>query len=70
MEHYGFRILRVEKDREKPKMNWLRPIVWIIRLYALFASRKRRELYRLDETLMDEIIMGGNTLILVGEKVV
>jgi SAM-dependent methyltransferase len=70
MEHYGFRILRVEKDREKPKMIWLRPIVWIIRLYALFASRRRRELYRLDETLMDEIIMGGNTLILVGEKVV
>jgi len=70
MELYGFRILRLEKDRKKPKMNWMRPIVWIIRLYALFASRKRRELYRLDETLMDEIIMGGNTLILVGEKIV
>jgi 2-polyprenyl-3-methyl-5-hydroxy-6-metoxy-1,4-benzoquinol methylase len=70
MEHNGFRILRLEKDRKKPKMNWMRPIVWIIRLYALFASRKRRELYRLDETLMDEIIMGGNTLIIVGEKIV
>ena len=70
MEHYGFRILRVERDREKPKMVWLRPLVWIIHLYALFSSRRRRELYRLDETLMDEIIMGGNTLILVGEKVV
>lgn len=69
MEYYGFRILRVEKDREKPKMNWLRPIVWIIRLYALFASGKRKELYRLDETLMDEIILGGNTLIIVAEKV-
>ena len=70
MELYGFRILRLEKDRKKPKMHWMRPIVWIIRLYALFASSKRRELYRLDETLMDEIIMGGNTLIIVGEKIV
>jgi 2-polyprenyl-3-methyl-5-hydroxy-6-metoxy-1,4-benzoquinol methylase len=70
MELYGFRILRLEKDRKKPKMNWMRPIVWIIRLYAFFASRRRRELYRLDETLMDEIIMGGNTLIIVGEKIV
>ncbi len=70
MEHYGFRILRLEKDRKKRKMNWARPMVWIIRLCGCFASRKRRELYRLDETLMDEIIMGGNTLIIVGEKVV
>ena len=70
MEHYGFRILRLQKDRSKPKMIWLLPFVWIIRLFGLFASKKRRELYRLDETLGGEIIMGGNTLIIVGEKVV
>lgn len=69
MEHYGFRMLGLEMDRRKPKMNLLRPIVWIIRLCGRFASKKRRESYRLDETLMDEIIMGGNTLIIVGEKV-
>jgi len=70
MEHHGFRILRVEKDRPKPKMAWLRPIAWVIRLSARFASTKRRENYRLDETLSEEILMGGNTLIIVGEKVV
>jgi SAM-dependent methyltransferase len=70
MEHAGFRILGVEKDRAKPRMKWLLPIVWIIRLYGLFLSKESRELYRLNETLSDEIIMGGNTLIIVGEKVV
>jgi signal-transduction protein with cAMP-binding, CBS, and nucleotidyltransferase domain len=70
MELNGFRILKVEKDKRKPKMKWLLPIVWFIRLYGVFASRKKRETYRLDETLTDEIIMGGNTLILVGEKLV
>lgn len=68
MEHYGFHILRLEKDRNKPRMKWLLPMVWLIRLYRPFASQKRRQFYRLDETLSDKIIMGGNTLIIVAEK--
>ncbi len=70
MEHYGFRILRLERDKVKRRMRWLLPMVWLIRLYGIFASNKIREIYRLNETMQDEIIMGGNTLILVGEKVV
>ncbi len=69
MESYGFHILRVEKDRPKQKLLWLLPLVWMIRLYGRWASEKRRKLYRLDETTRDEIILGGNTLIIVGEKV-
>jgi SAM-dependent methyltransferase len=68
MECHGFHILRLEKDRRKPKMVWLLPLVWLIRLYRCMASKKRRELYRLDETSKDEIILGGNTLIIVGRK--
>jgi ubiquinone/menaquinone biosynthesis C-methylase UbiE len=68
LECYGFRILRLEKDRPKQKMFWLLPLVWMIRLYGRWASEKRRKLYRLGETTRDEIILGGNTLILVGEK--
>jgi ubiquinone/menaquinone biosynthesis C-methylase UbiE len=69
MEHYGFRILRLEKDRAKPKMIWLWPLAWTLRLFGRVASKKRKEAYRLDETLSDEILMGGNTLIVVAEKV-
>jgi ubiquinone/menaquinone biosynthesis C-methylase UbiE len=68
MEYYGFRILRLEKDRPKHKMVWLLPFVWLIRLYGRFVSKKRWEVYRLDETMRDEIILGGNSLIIVGEK--
>jgi SAM-dependent methyltransferase len=68
MEHYGFRILRLERDRKKPRMKWLSPIVWLIHLYGLFASQERRRYYRLDETLSDKILMGGNTLIILAEK--
>jgi 2-polyprenyl-3-methyl-5-hydroxy-6-metoxy-1,4-benzoquinol methylase len=69
MEHYGFRILRLEKDRAKPKMIWLWPLALLIRLSGAVSSKKRREAYRLEETLSDEILMGGNTLIIVAEKV-
>jgi SAM-dependent methyltransferase len=69
MECYGFRILQLEKDRTKSRMRWLFPMVWGIRLYARFLSKKKWEDYRLNETLSDEILMGGNTLIIVGEKV-
>jgi ubiquinone/menaquinone biosynthesis C-methylase UbiE len=69
MEWHGFRILRLEKDKVKQKMIWLLPFVWIIRLYGRMASKKRREFYCLDETMRDEVIMGGNTLILEGEKI-
>ena len=68
MECHGFRILRLEKDRAKPKMFLLVPIVWAIRLYARLLSKKRWEDYRLKETLSNEMMMGGNTLIIVGEK--
>lgn len=69
MEYYGFRILQLEKDRTKPKMIWLLPLVWGIRFFGRLASQKRRELYCLDETTRDEVILGGNTLIIIGEKV-
>jgi len=69
MEYHGFHILQLEKDRKKPKMIWLLPLVWLIRFYGRMASKKRREIYRLDETLSNDIIMGGNTLIIIGEKI-
>ncbi len=66
LEHYGFRVLRLEKDRPKPRMVLLWPLAWVLRLYGRVASRKRRKDYRLDETLSKEILMGGNTLIIAG----
>jgi SAM-dependent methyltransferase len=68
MEHYGFRIVQVETDRNKPRMKWLLPVVWLVHLSGLLSSRERWESYRLSETLSQKIIMGGNTLIIMAEK--
>jgi hypothetical protein len=43
-------------------------MVWIMHFYGRFLSKAKRELYRLDEALSNETIMGGNALIVVAEK--
>ena len=70
MEHCGLKVIHIEKDKEKKRMKWLLPIVWGIRGYCLFWSKEKKEDYHLDDTLSPRLIMGGNTLIILGEKVV
>ena len=59
--------------RDKPKKNqWLYfPLIWLIRAVAFFTSqRKRRERWT-DELNSNEVLLGGNTLIIqakLGER--
>jgi ubiquinone/menaquinone biosynthesis C-methylase UbiE len=68
MEHSGLKVLQIEKDKEKKRMKWLLPLVWVIRGYCFFWSKEKKEDYHLGDTLSESLIMGGNTLIVVGEK--
>lgn len=70
MEHSGFKILRLDKDREKKRMKWFLPLVWMIRGYCFFWSKEKKEDYHLKDTLSEGLMMGGNTLILVAEKII
>lgn len=69
MEHSDFKILQIEKDKEKKRMKWFLPLVWIIRGYCFFWPKEKKEDYHLKDTLSDELIMGGNTLIIVADKI-
>jgi len=68
LEYWGFKVVTLEKDKEKKRMKWLLPIVWAIRLYCFFWPKEAREKYHLEDTLSPVLMMGGNTLILVAEK--
>ncbi len=68
MEHSQFKVLQIEKDKEKKRMKWLLPLVWGIRGYCFFWSKAKKEDYHLKETLSDPLMMGGNTLIVVGMR--
>ena len=43
LEHYGFRVLRLEKDRSKPRMILLSPLAWVLRLCGRVASKEKVE---------------------------
>jgi SAM-dependent methyltransferase len=69
LEQSDFKVLSIARDKEKKRMKWLLPLVWGIRLYCFFWPKEKRKEYHLDETLSSALIMGGNTLILVTEKI-
>lgn len=68
LEWNGFRVVKLEIDRPKPKLKYFLPLVWLIRFYCMFWPMETRGSYLLDETLSDQILMGGNTLIVVAER--
>lgn len=64
LEKYGFEIVRTMKDKPKKNLWVYWPLVALIRLLARFTSeRKRRERWT-RELQSDEVLLGGNTLII------
>jgi hypothetical protein len=55
---------------DKPKRNsWaFRPIVGLIRLVSRFSSEAKRRERWTEELNSDEVILGGNTMILKAKK--
>jgi hypothetical protein len=55
---------------DKPKANsWaFRPLVGLIRLISKFSSESKRKARWTDELNSDEVLLGGNTLILKAKK--
>ena len=68
LEHSGFQILALAKDKEKKRMKWLLPLVWGIRFYCLFWPEEKKKKHHLKDTLSPDLIMGGNTLIVISKK--
>ena len=71
LEEYGFEIVRLYRDKPKAHLWLYWPIVALIRLIALLTpERKRRERWT-KELTSEEVLLGGNTLILhaiLGER--
>jgi len=64
LEKYGFEIVSLYRDKPKGR-TWLYwPIVAMIRLIAGLTSAERRKERWTKELVSDEILLGGNTVIL------
>jgi hypothetical protein len=68
LEKYGFAVQGVYRDKPKPNIWLYWPIVAVIRLLArLTPEAKRRERWT-TELASDEVLLGGNTIILRAVK--
>ncbi len=64
LEKYGFEILSLHRDKPK-KNSWAyRPIVGLIRMLNRFQSEERKRERWTGELQSDEVLLGGNTLII------
>jgi len=68
LEVQGLPIMDIAIDKEKKKQKFLYPLVWLITLYTFFWPKRQQEKYWLKETLSSNIIMGGNTTIVIAQK--
>jgi SAM-dependent methyltransferase len=68
LEKYGFEVLGTYRDKPKPNIWLYWPLVVTIRFFSrLTSARKRRERWT-EELASDEVLLGGNTLVLHAAK--
>jgi SAM-dependent methyltransferase len=68
LEKYGFEIRRLYRDKPKAHLWLYWPLVALIRLLARFTSAEKRRERWSAELQSDEILLGGNTLIVHAVK--
>lgn len=64
----GLKVEAILRDAVKPKQYMLLPLVLVLKLAALFSSKRSHRKHRYDLTLKNEVILGGNTLIFIVRK--
>ncbi len=65
----GFEPLQVERDRAKWKQSvFLFPLWLLLKFYGALQSAKRNKKYLLDETSARNVLLGGNTIIILARK--
>ncbi len=67
LEFAGFKIESVHEDKPKRKQRLLWPIAWAIQLITLMRGKKAQKKYWMKDNNASEVLMGGNTLILVAK---
>ena len=68
LEKYGFEVVGAHRDRKKPRLWMYWPLAALIRLLVRLAPEKKRRERWSRELASDEVLLGGNTLVLHAVK--
>ncbi|MEY2687656.1 MAG: 2-polyprenyl-3-methyl-5-hydroxy-6-metoxy,4-benzoquinol methylase [Pseudomonadota bacterium] len=69
LEFAGFKVESVHQDRPKKKQRLLWPIAWFIQALTYLRGEKGQKKYWLKDNNASQVLMGGNTLILVARLI-
>ncbi len=64
----GLEVQKIMRNAVKKRQYLFLPVVWLLKLFAMTASKERKKKYRFDLTLKDEVILGGNNLVFITRK--
>lgn len=64
----GLELVEIQRNAVKRKQLLFLPLVWLMKLAARLSSQRSRRKHRTDLTLRDEVVLGGNNLILITRK--
>jgi SAM-dependent methyltransferase len=67
LEFAGFKIQSVHEDRPKKKQRLLWPLAWLVQLISFLRGEKTQKKYWAKDSNATNVLMGGNTLILVAK---
>ncbi len=67
LEFAGFKVQEVHQDKVKKKQRILWPLAWLIQLFTILRGGRTDRKYWTKDSNRSEILMGGNTLILVAK---
>ena len=68
LESNGFAVESTFRDKKKKNAGLFIPLAWIIRAVSKFSSADKRRQRWTDEMNSDEVLLGGNTLIIKARK--
>jgi SAM-dependent methyltransferase len=68
LEHAGFEIERIEKDKTKTKQLLWYPLALFIQLVGKLGGQRTREGYWVHQTNSNRVLLGGNTIIVQVRK--
>jgi len=69
LENNGFELNSVHVDKKKDGMWAFLPLVWLIRLFAKFTKPDKRAKRWQDELNSNDVLLGGNTMIMLAKKI-
>lgn len=64
----GLKLQEIRRDKTKRGQQFFMPLIWLVQKILRFLPHESRQKYRFDLTFHPEVVLGGNTIIIITKK--